>query len=1033
MINPHPDTRRPAAGWRLLALCFTLLPALAFGQATTSASQEGAKKSYSLPAGDAAATLKQFVEQSGEQIVYVVDSVRGVQTKAVSGQLSAREALDQMLAETGLHIVQDQKTGALTVTRNGKNDLRAAQTDSDRPSQSVKVEDGVVKMEEVEVTGSRIRGLLGEATPNAIITYTRADLDILGIHNFHDMARYIPQLSIEGGFDPETQGNFGSQFRGTNTTFNDLRGLGSNYSLVLVNGRRLPRLQQYNGFDSQDLNGIPLSAVERVEILPSGASAIYGTNAVTGVINFILRKNYQATELNLSYRNTFESDTAQRGMSLSFGRSMGNFSYSGTLEWSDSNSLAPRDRWWNASADMRPHGGTDGRSTVPSGPGTVRTTNGANLPGLTSSRATIPANSDGRNVTIADYANAGPTPGPTDTLQYTDNARTKNKGVNLRADFEWRSWAKLFVNGRWGEKTAYRPGNYTLPMLGTGVVSRGDAVGPITLPAGYPGNPFGVPIIVEKVFWDLIPFLDAKETSINPSLELGLRGDLPKGWAYEGYIRNSWGKQKQFGALSFSSTSGGTTRFNNAINNPDPTLRPVLLHNSERFSPNSSAVMQNLFEMRPITNRTITWEYGLRADGPLWTIPAGDIRAAVAAVRYEYYIDTHYVPNDTIQNFHIPRSVNGESQDYTAQLQIPLAGEHWRFPLLHSLRLNFTAGGTEQNRPEGSSTVTDLSVIWQPFSWLTLRTSRSESYKLPTLSQAFSPNTTSSTNFPSLAPLIASFRVFDPARGNTQVLYSIPTTSGGNPGLRPQNGETRGASLEIDLPFIPGLKFAAVYSDTNIQDQIVFGTQNFQSIFNFLPDRLTRSALTPADQALGYTGGLVTHIDARNLNLAQFRTSNLDLSLEYRRDFASLGRLAVNVKGTKPIRNYEIAIPGAPRTDFDFRSSGRYTTTITLTRAAWTYGAAIRYDEAWRTSLVSGALNEVPAYTKYDAWVGYDFGKSTRHYRGMVGTLLKDLSLTVRGMDILPQDPQFQRANGYIIGRGNAYQAQYQIDLRKKF
>ncbi len=524
-----------------------------------------------------------------------------------------------------------------------------------------------------------------------------------------------------------------------------------------------------------------------------------------------------------------------------------------------------------------------------------------------------------------------------------------------------------------------------------------------------------------------MPYLEGTETSVNPSFEAGFRGDLPAGWSYEAYVRNSWGKQRLYGATTFNSALVRA-----AINNADPSLRPILLNNSERILPNSSTVMNGLIFRRPITNTTDTWEYGLRADGPIWTLPSGEIQAAVSTVRYEYYVDTEYVPNDPAQNSNVARSVNGSSNDYTGQLQIPLAGGQWRLPLVRELKLNVTTGGTRQNLPKGSSTVTDVSVIWQPFDWFTVRANRSESYKVPTLYQALRPSSTTTSNFAVLGPLLATYRVFDPARGNTQVLYTIPTVTGGNPDLLPENGETRGASIELNLPFVRGLKFAAVYSETSITNQIVFGNLNFPSIFSFFPERLTRAALTPADQALGYTGGLVTSIDATNLNLAQYRTENLDLSLEYRHQFTNLGRLVVNVKGTKPIRNYEIAVPGATPTDNDFRSAGRYTATLSLLRKAWTYGAAVSYDEKWNASIPSG-IASVPAYTKYDAWVGYDFGQSPRRFKGWLGAALADLSITVRGLDIFPQDPQFLRANGYILGRGNPYQSQYQIDVRKKF
>jgi hypothetical protein len=97
--------------------CWTASLALVLIFTAGASAAEGAKKNYQLPAGDAAVTLKRFSELSGEQIVYPVDAVRGVQTNALSGELSARDALDRLVAGTELRVVQDASSGALAVNR----------------------------------------------------------------------------------------------------------------------------------------------------------------------------------------------------------------------------------------------------------------------------------------------------------------------------------------------------------------------------------------------------------------------------------------------------------------------------------------------------------------------------------------------------------------------------------------------------------------------------------------------------------------------------------------------------------------------------------------------------------------------------------------------------------------------------------------------------------------------------------------------------------------------------------------------------
>ena len=155
--------------------------------------------------------------------------------------------------------------------------------------------------------------------------------------------------------------------------------------------------------------------------------------------------------------------------------------------------------------------------------------------------------------------------------------------------------------------------------------------------------------------------------------------------------------------------------------------------------------------------------------------------------------------------------------------------------------------------------------------------------------------------------------------------------------------------------------------------------------------------------------------------------------MEYRHDFAQLGEVSLTVMGTKPLENYSIPTPGAAPTNLDYGFYGRYTTSLAWSRQAWSAGAVLRYSEAWSGSSILSVFTVVPVYRQYDFWMGYDFGKSRHRFTGWVGRAFKDLSVTIRGIDVFPQAPQFQRINGYILGRGDPYQGQYQIDVRKKF
>lgn len=159
----------------------------------------------------------------------------------------------------------------------------------------------------VTVTGSNIPRIADEtALPVQVIT--REEIDRTGATSAQDLLQYITAATSSGNFNSNTV--IGATTFGLQTA--SLRGLGGSRTLVLLNGRRLGGFggDQLNG-QSVNLTSIPFSAIERVEVLKDGASAIYGTDAIAGVINFIMRKDYQGAEVNIQYGQPTRSPTSE--------------------------------------------------------------------------------------------------------------------------------------------------------------------------------------------------------------------------------------------------------------------------------------------------------------------------------------------------------------------------------------------------------------------------------------------------------------------------------------------------------------------------------------------------------------------------------------------------------------------------------------------------------------------------------------------------------------------------------------------------
>lgn len=182
------------------------------------------------------------------------------------------------------------------------------------------------KIEKIQITGSRLKGVDMEGA-NPVQVFSREDMTKRGYDSVGAFLRDLPQASSAGTFT-ENGGVGGADGAPAGSSGVSLRGLGSSSTLVLVNGRRVAVDSFTNGFDSfVNVNAIPMSALERVEVLTDGASSVYGSDAIAGVINFILRKDVEGHEVSVSYGDDTKSSN--------FGRT--NLTYVGGFNTENSN------------------------------------------------------------------------------------------------------------------------------------------------------------------------------------------------------------------------------------------------------------------------------------------------------------------------------------------------------------------------------------------------------------------------------------------------------------------------------------------------------------------------------------------------------------------------------------------------------------------------------------------------------------------------------------------------------------------------
>lgn len=257
--------------------------ALAAGMVVLSASCVGAddgKRAYHIEARTTAAALSEFARQAGVAIMFDYEEAARTAPPPLNGTYTRAEALVRLLANTRF-VVAKEVDGAVYLK------VSERQSGSNESAGSADIDNNPV---EIVVTGTYIRGAQPAAPARRV---NRQSIDNSGYSQTGDLVRGLPE-NFNGGQNPGVQpttSNLNQNLSNASTV--NLRGLGSDATLVLLNGRRLA---SDASVQSADISAIPLAAVQRVDIITDGASALYGSDAVAGVVNFILRQDIDGGE-----------------------------------------------------------------------------------------------------------------------------------------------------------------------------------------------------------------------------------------------------------------------------------------------------------------------------------------------------------------------------------------------------------------------------------------------------------------------------------------------------------------------------------------------------------------------------------------------------------------------------------------------------------------------------------------------------------------------------------------------------------------
>jgi outer membrane receptor protein involved in Fe transport len=610
------------------------------------------------------------------------------------------------------------------------------------------------KLEKFEVTGSRIKRIDAE-TPQPVIRLTEMDFKATGFSTLGDAIRAIP--SISGQSLVSTDG--GTSFTPGVSSFN-FRGLGNNNTLVLINGRRAAPFASagFNGFQTVfDLNSVPTAAIDSIELLKDGASAIYGSDAVAGVLNINLKKNYTGLSTEVSIGNTFGTDSMEKSAFVIMGSQAGKVSLVATVDYYHRNPIYARDLDFADDANGAPFGGFDQRSSAPP-IGAVR--------GL-ADRTRFPAGTAYFAAPTTNPTLAGATAGiPLYNFQETSGYTPEidSTGVYMRGVYEFHPLVSGFV------EASFRRSHVIIdaaPSPYFAVNELGDSpTGAGVFPATNPFNPFGQNIVDLRYRFNELGNRVQDSNADTIRLVAGLEGQFANSeWTWDAAIVHS---KNTVASYSRGNTSDRLVQ--NALNGITLAGQRYFLN---PFGPNPKPLLDYLSITNPNNDLFQVRSADFSAGGPVFELPAGDLSLAVGTeVRTEKFenIGTQLNRDGQIVGGSTGSDVAGDRRLYSFYAEASI-------PVTKQIEMQLAARH-EDYSDFGTTTKPKIAAVWRPIPEVLIRGSYGESFLAPNLAYLY---TTQSTSF-------TSGTLADPLRPNDP-RAQIRQLGGGNRNLQPEETE----------------------------------------------------------------------------------------------------------------------------------------------------------------------------------------------------------------------------------------------------
>lgn len=878
-----------------------------------AAAQEQAR-AFNIAPQALSSALIEFSAQSDTRVIADPALVNGRRSAGVVGSYAPDEALQQLLTGTGLRVSRNGGGGLTVIVES------ASPTQLGASNRTASSEDG----EDLVVTGTRLNRAVNGFPVNA---YSRDTLDTSGQTDLGSFLSTLNEVSIA------SPASGPANIANRNATV-QLRGLPIGTTLSLVNGRRVQASSSASGALIFDLNSIPFSAIERVDVVPVGSSAIYGGDALAGVVNVVLRQSFDGVSLggNLSLMEGAES----RGLSFVAGRAFERGSIMALGAWSYNSPLSTLDRDFFLDGDYTRFGGPDARVRRCT-PGTVTNAGAGNLPGLSSNLAGIPDLASGVVPTIGDFSASAGSPNLCAPFSegYGAPLVHESERLSFHVAGDYRVFAGLTAFGElsYSREDTFAPNNAIL-------------LNNVLVPASNAFNPFGVDVRVTTL-------LDLENGATGPSRDTefvrmlaGLRGDLGGGWDFEATILRARDESESINLNTLVNTAARTAALASA--DPATALNPFA---SGRAA--SETVLRGIWaDSIGRIGESQHDQFSIFARGDVGELWAGPVNVVIGAEAGQ----DSWITSGPGFAYDTERT----TQAAFAEANIPLlaAGANGGGRQIASLSL---AGRWDSFSDFGEATTYQAGLEFHPIEDLHVRLATATSFKPPSLLQLNGSETIFASELLGLR---------DPRRGN-EAIVGADVVFGGAANLEAETGDATTFGIAWEPEFLSGLRLGATAWKVDIEGLIsqlpAQVALDFESRF---PELVTR------EPSVGGVPGQVTRVAYQFVNFGSVSVSGVDLELAYTQP-TSFGQFNITTSASRTNEYESLLTPGVPVQDrlgrryFDFWApewKGRVS--LGLDAGDWRIGGAGRYVGPYLDEGVS--TRELGDVWTYDVWAGVD-------------------------------------------------------------